>query len=386
MNARRCGLSGCYRVAVALWLIALTACHTSNNDRGASDDVKAPVGDAKDQRVVTLSESQRGLAGIATEVLEPRSLPTVVRAPGEVILNAYATSQVAPRIEAQIVARLAKLGDHVDAGQMLVTLSSVAMADAQGNLILTEREWRRVQELGPKVVSERRFVEAQVAAQRARATARAYGLTSAQIGDLLETGHSKFADGRFTLLAPQQGTVIRDDFVVGEMIQPGRVLFEITDDSSRWVEARLSPQEASGIAVGDTARVRVSAQWLDARVVQLYQTVDESTRTQPVRIELPDPARRVKPGVFVDVEIVANTGPPALALPDEAVLPTPNGDWEVFVETMPGAYRPVEVSVLGSANGFTRIAGVDAGTTIVTTGAFFLQSELGKSGFDADND
>lgn len=364
--------------AVSWLLIALGAC--------GADEGDTPEADAAREGVVTLSEAQQRLAGIRTERLMPRSVPAAIQAPGEVMLDAYATARVTPRIQAQVVARHAKLGDQVDEGQDLVTLSSVEMADAQGSLIVTDREWKRVQDLGREVVSDRRFVEAQVAAQQARATARAYGMTPAQIGALLGNGDANPADGRFTLLAPQQGTVIQDAFVVGEMIDPGRVLFEVTDESTRWVEARLPPREASAISIGDPARIRIANEWIDARVVQLHQAVDEMTRTLPVRIEVPDSDGRLKPGVFVDAEILSGGGAPVLAVPEEAVLPTPEGEWEVFVETSPGEYRPLEVALLGSSGGLARISGIEAGITVVTEGAFFLQSELGKSGFDADDD
>jgi multidrug efflux pump subunit AcrA (membrane-fusion protein) len=90
--------------------------------------------------------------------------------------------------------------------------------------------------------------------------------------------------------------------------------------------------------------------------------------------------------MFVDTEISSSEGAPVLAVPEEAVLPTPDGDWEVFVERSPGEFRPVSVALLGSEGGLARIEGVEAGTIIVTAGAFFLQSELGKSGFDVDDD
>lgn len=376
---------------LAAFCALLSACSAANDDGdgdGSSGENETPALETEvtAEGVVQLSETQRQLAGIATEVLTPRPLAEAIRAPGEAILNAYATAQVTPRIQAQVVARHAKLGDRVERDQRLVTLSSVEMADAQGALVVTDREWRRVQDLGREVVSERRFVEAQVAAQQARATALAFGMTPEQINGLLANSDANLADGRLTLLAPQQGTVIKDDFLLGEMIDPGRVLFEITDESMRWVEARLSPQEASPISVDDAARIDVGGESIDGRVIQLHQAVDEATRTLPVRIEVPDPDGRFKPGVFVDVEILPRNGAPALALPEQAVLPTPDGDWEVFVETAPGEYRPVEVTLLGSTGGLARISGVEAGTTVVSEGAFFLQSELGKSGFDVDDD
>ena len=69
---------------------------------------------------VHLSPVQRQTLSLQISVLESRPLGNSFRVPGEVRLNAYATAQVTPRIEAQVLARHARLGDQVEAGEPLV--------------------------------------------------------------------------------------------------------------------------------------------------------------------------------------------------------------------------------------------------------------------------
>ena len=57
----------------------------------------------------------------------------------------------------------------------------------------------------------------------------------------------------------------------------------------------------------------------------------------------------------------------------------------VFVEHEDNQFEPKEINVLRTNNGVTVIDGIDAGTRVVTHGAFFLQSELAKSGFNIHN-
>ena len=60
--------------------------------------------------------------------------------------------------------------------------------------------------------------------------------------------------------------------------------------------------------------------------------------------------------------------------------------WGVFVEQdEAGDFKPVEIEVVKTIDGYTVIKGLPEGTRIVTYGAFFVQSELAKSGFSADN-
>jgi len=334
---------------------------------------------------VHLRPEQIQALGVRTERLLARPLGQILHAPGEVRLNRYATDRVAPRIGAQVIARHVRLGDEVRAGQALVTLSSVEMAEAQGAAVVAAREWQRVRSLGRKVVAASRFLEVQIAHQQTRARAVSYGMTSAQVDELLREGAAK-ADGSFVLLAPRNGTVVADDFIVGEVAGPGRALFEITDESVRWVEAGLARRDAARVSIGNAARINSGSVWMAGRVAQIHHLLDETTRTRAVRIEVPDPEHRLHPGEFVDVAIETGEGAPVLALPEAAVLRSPHGDWQVFVAgDEPGAYRPVQVKRRYATAGLAVVEGIAAGAEVVTHGAFFLASELAKGGFDPHN-
>lgn len=226
-----------------------------------------------------------------------------ITAPGEVQLNAYASAQVTPRIAAQIMRRHVHLGDEIKAGVPLVTLSSVEMAEAQGALMLADAEWNRVQKLGKEVVSERRYVEAQTARQLAYAKVIAYGMTREQVEQLLRSADPTRADGSFTLVAPRAGRVILDDFIEGKLAEPGKVLFEITDESMLWVQVRLSPTQATGVRIGMPVQVRAGDTWLTGRVIQTMHRFDEQTRTYTVRCEVRNRGDALHSGQFVDVRL-----------------------------------------------------------------------------------
>jgi len=330
---------------------------------------------------VQLTPEQRAMAGIVSEALQPRDIATLLIAPGEIQLNAYATVEVTPRIAAQVLERHARLGDAVRQGQALVTLSSVEMAQAQGELLVAEREWQRVSKLGREVVAEQRYTEARVAREQARARVRAYGMTAAEMQRLLASGNAELADGRFQLLAQRDGTVIRDHFVVGELIEPGRILFQISDESVLWVEARLTPAEAAQIRVGAAAVVVGQGAEVQGRVTQVHHALDEDTRTLGVRIEVSNPQDLLHPGLFVEARIAGGTLEQVLAVPAEAVVRSADGGRMIFVERQDNVFEAMEVGARPVADGRVVLAGISAGERVVTRGAFFLQSELAKSGF-----
>ncbi len=332
-----------------------------------------------------LSAVQRRMASVETITVRRESLGEAITSPGEVILNAYRTSRVTPRIPAQVIERHVRLGDRVTTGQPLVTLSSVEMAEAQGELMEADVESRRVKKLGRQVVSEKRYVAAQIAWQLAYARVSAFGMTKSQIDSLIRTGDASRATGEFQLLSFQDGTVISDNFVVGELVEPGHMLMEISDESLLWVEARLTPESAARVTLGSPARVRVGERWLEGKVVQARHTLDEVTRTLALHVEVANPDDTLHPGQFVEVVIEGRKRLEGLAVPVAAVLRGPDGDWQVFVETTPGRFEPKEVQVVRTVGDRMLIEGIPEGTTIVGEGAFFVQSEMAKGGFDPHN-
>lgn len=340
--------------------------------------------DHDEEGSVHLNPEQMKAANIVVESLSLKEVAMNVRAPGEIKLNAYNTFKVSPRINAQVITRHAKLGDEVLTGQALVTLSSVEMAEAQGQLLLAHKEWKRVQKLGRKVVSARRYITAKVEYEKANANAKAYGMSEKGITALL--AQKRTADGSFQLVAKQDGRILHDKFIIGDYIAPGYELMVIANESTMWVEARVTPNIVSQINIGNPAEILINKQRLPAKVIQLHHTLDETTRTSAVRIEVSNDKDRLHAGMFVTALITTGNQTKALQVPEAAVLRSADGDWQVMVEQdEAGEFKGVEVNVKNISNGNAIIEGIKPGTRVVTQGAFFVQSELAKGGFEIHN-
>jgi cobalt-zinc-cadmium efflux system membrane fusion protein len=339
-------------------------------------------GHAEEEEIgaVELGPKERSAAGISTAPVGFRGLSEQVTMPAEVVVNAYESASVTTRITAQVLERFVKLGDEITTDQPLVRLSSVEMADAQGTLIIADQEWQRVRDLGKAAVSGRRYVEAEIARSQALAKVLAYGMTAAQADDLLRRGAAALATGEFVLMAPQQGTVLSDAFIAGELIEPGRVLFNISDESTLWVEASTVPSDLTHFEVGAPARVaHGDGHWINGRVIQLHHQLDETTRRQGLRIEVDNADDHLHPGQFVEAEISTGEGPSVLAVPSEAITLI-EGTPTVFLlednrELHP---RPVETGI--AAGGWTEIVGgLSDGDEIAVSGVFHIKSLLLKS-------
>jgi len=303
--------------------------------------------------------------------------------PGRVLVeivdesSVWVEARVTPKIPSVVEERHVRLGDVVEAGQPLATLSSVAMAEAAGELMLAAYEWRLVRELGRDAVSGRRYAEAETAQRKAMARVLAYGLTERQ-ADALSTSDDLHAfSGRFDLLAPRPGTVFSDDFVVGDLVEPGRVLVEIVDESSVWVEARAA--DLPDAERGDSAIV-VSDDGgrFDGRVVQRHHQLDEVTRTRALRIEVENVDDRLHPGQFVAVEFETGVTEPVLAVRRTAVT-LMEGSESVF-RLEGDEFHPVRIMTGDNVGDWVVVdQGLESGDMVATVGVFHIKSLLLKS-------
>lgn len=317
-------------------------------------------------------------AGIVVDRATARDLTEELKAPGEVKADAYSTELVSPRIDSMVLARKVRLGDVVKAGQPLVMLSSVQVAETQGALIVAEQDWQRVASLGAQAVSGRRYTEVKVQRDQARAKLRAYGLSDAQIAGVLRAGSAR-ADGSYALLAPTDGRITTDQFLVGERVEPGRTLFTLVKEDSVWVEAQLSPADAGRVNAGGSARILVHGTSLPGKVIQRAHQTDERTRTVPIRIQVDNSRDLLHPGELVDARLSTGSPSRAVAVPADAIVIVQN-QATVFVMKGEGRFEPAPVAVGENRDGWVEIKqGLKPGTTYVSKGAFVLKARMLRS-------
>lgn len=331
-----------------------------------------------DESSVKMTLAERLKNGIVTSSVQERILANTISAPGEVKANLYTSSEITSRISAQVIGRHVKMGDSVLAGQVLVTLSSVEMAEAQGDLILSQLEWERAQKLGKDVISEQKYLEARVKAQQARARVISFGMTESQVNMILKKNDASVTSGVFDLFTQQDGTIIQDDFIMGQFVEAGQPLMRIIDEDRIWVEAQLPPHKASAIKFGTTAWIIKDQTQLEGKVVQSYHSVDEESRTMAIRAEFDNSSDSFHSGEFVNISIKTGAGSSTLAVPNEAItiLEGKNVVFHLDGEK----FEPTEIEAGQSMGGWTEIlSGIEVGSEIVTEQVFYVKSLILKS-------
>jgi len=354
-----------------------------------------PTGDTA---TVKLTLAQIKQAGITTATIQRQSRSQMITAPGVAAFNAYALADITTLVDSVVHQRHVHLGDHVTKGQKLVTLNSTALAQAEAAYLQARAEHHRSkQELvrlkslaGQKIISQARLQQADSNAQTAHARLAAekaalysYGLNKNDIAGLL----NQHRYGLLTLRAPHAGTVVGDDFRLGQHMAAGSRLMQVIDESYVWVEVKIPESQLFKIRRGQTAMVILKSddQQYTGRVLNIHHQLDPATRTAGVRLQVKNNADALHPGMFVQAKISIDSAGDALLLPERAVQ-RQNNESIVFIRNQDGKFVRRVVRIGNPEAGFVPVFdGVKAGETVVVGGSFSLISELMKASF-ADED
>ncbi len=340
-----------------------------------------PEHDDSEEGLIEISSEQMAFADITVATLSPQLVRDQLVAPGEVLSDAYSNWKISVRAPSLVKVRHITLGSKVSEGAPLATLFSGEMANAQSDFLVARDEWKRVKGLGRAATGSQRYVETEQAFLAGRAKLLLLGMSSEALAAIEKTGGIDNI-GEYTLASPVDGIVLDDNFVQGAWLEAGFELAELTDESKLWVEAKIPAGSGEAIEEGGAALITGNGRSLKATVIQQSHIIDHETRTRVIRLAVDNTKEAFHPGYFVRVAFDVGSGELVLAVPEEALMRSEDGDWQVFIEEKPGHFRSQEVDVVRKSPTLTVIKGIEAGVRIVTNGAFFLASEQAKAGFD----
>ena len=297
------------------------------------------------------------------------------------------------RVGSPVMGRIASLyvreGEEVKKGQLLATLSSTGLSEAQLTLLkatsqrqLAQRAVERSRTLldagviGAAEVQRREAELSQSASEvdAARDQLALLGMLPESIDDLVKTRRINSAT---RIIASMDGVVLDRKITLGQVIQPADTIFEIADLTHLWLLADVPEQNAGRLQEGQLVEASIGALpnlTLRGKLAFISHTVNPETRTVRVRMELPNPRARYKPAMLATMLLKEHTEKRTV-VPIAAVVREENVE-HLFVQRAPGTFvlRPVS---LGDEFDGRRVLleGLQPGEQIVTAGAFHLNNE-----------
>ena len=313
----------------------------------------------------------------------------VQEVPGRIEANERQVTRIGASVTGRVTEVLVEVGDRLVSGQALARVASPELTQAQmaflrahASAALAERAVERARQLFQADVigsAELQRRESELAMARAEQRAmgdqlRLMGIGTAALDQLREKGTLQ---PHAAVVSPQAGVVIERKVSNGQVAQPGDPLFTVADLGNVWVVGALPEQTARTVQVGQRVDIEVPAlggRKLSGKIVYVGDTVSPETRTVPLRTEVDNAHRDLKPQMLATMRI---RGEPmrTLVVPADAVVRESDKD-HVFVRTGENEFRltPIE---LGAAEGAVRpvLGGLAAGVEIVVGGAFHMNNE-----------
>jgi len=236
------------------------------------------------------------LMDIETALVERRFAETEVRMVGEVTYDetrlAYITAWVPGRIErmyADFTGTLVRKGDH------LVDLYSPEVLAAKDELQRAKRALGQIPANAPEVLHQ----TATSTLEAVRSKLRRWGMTSGQIAQAEASGA---ASDRVTIYAPTGGTVIERNGQEGMYVETGERIYVIASLDHLWVQLKAYESDLAWLHFGQTVQFSTEAnpgEEFEGTIAFIDPTVNETTRTVDVRMNVPNEDGRLKPGMFV---------------------------------------------------------------------------------------
>ncbi len=264
-------------------------------------------------------------------------------------------------------------GQSVSAGDVLAVLDTrqerAQLAALEAQRELARLTFDRMQGLlNERVVSQ---------AELDRATAD-YRQTDARVGEV------RAVIDRKTIRAPFSGVLGIRQVNLGQYLAGGAELVELQSLNPIYVNFSVPQQSGAALSVGRAVRITANDTAVEGagRVTAIDSKVDEATRNIQVQATFANPRGALRPGMFVQTEVVLGPKRTVVSLPASSVSYAPYGD-SVFVvaelKTPDGqSYKGVRQQMvkLGLARGdqISVLSGINPGDEVVTSGVFKLRN------------
>jgi RND family efflux transporter MFP subunit len=320
---------------------------------------------------VQLSPERMQSIGVKIGTVEYKQLDDDTRVTGTVAIDERRVSYVQARFPGYIRKVFANATyQYVQRGQPLFTIYSPELVATQQEYLLAVQNQKALASSTVSGVASGAASLSDAAEQRLEQ----WDVPATELAKLKQTG-KPITDIVFN--SPASGYITEYNALPNMSVEPATRLYTLADLSEVWVIAQVFQDDIGRVLPGNTAQVIVGAypgRVFSGRIEEILPQVDLATRTVSVRLAIGNPSLKLKPGMFVNVDLKTSLGR-QLVVPASAVLQSGTRQL-AFLYSGDGRIEPKEIT-LGPRSGDNLVVtkGLSAGQKIVTSANFLIDSE-----------
>ena len=327
---------------------------------------KQPNAPQTRQFIVPVERQQQIGVTYATVKREP--LRHTIRSVGLVVPDKARNWQFVSRVDGYVQKlNVTAPGEIVDKGAPLLSIYSP-------DLLTSEREFVELLRMRDEAKSKDARETPSRLINSAKERLHLWNVTDEQIDELQKT---RKPQENLTLLSPFRGIVQSVPAEQGKSVKVGDMLVEVADLSVVWVWAEFYENELPMLKVDQKIDITAKSypgEKFEGTISLINPFLEEAKRTAKVRIDIPNPDFKLRPGMYVNTELAMNMGE-GLTIPVSAVMPTGTRN-VVFINRGEGKLEPRIVQI-GSKYGesYEVQNGLHEGEQVVASANFLIDAE-----------
>ena len=364
--------------------------HGHNESEDAEHVESGHIEEGKDH--IELSENEIKEFEIRIDTARSGSIRETLTLPGEITLDPDHLIHIVPRVSGITKNVYKTLGDRVEEGDLLATLSSRELAEikaeteaAKSRYELAKATFEREKKLKKeRLTSEREFLEAKQFRDNAYIE---YNLAKQKLRAIgIEQNNNHCSDDcdltLYEIRSPGDGIITEKHIVQGELLNDESRPFVIANLDHVWVNLTVYQKDLEKINVGQQVKVisGYDIPDVDSEIIYISPNVSEETRSASARVVIDNKDEKWRPGLFVSVDVTLSNLKSDIVIPKSA-LETIDDQSVVFIKNQEG-FEPHPVT-LGRSDktNVEVIEGLHAGDKYVAKNAFVLKAQLQKASF-----
>lgn len=320
---------------------------------------------------VQLSPERMQSIGVKTGTVEYKPLSDDIHATGTVDIDERLLSYVQVRFPGYIRKVFANSTyQYIRKGEPLFTVYSPDLLATQQEFLLAQQNQKLLQSSSVDGVAAGATSLSTAAEERLEQ----WDVPPSELARLKETG-KPITD--LTIYSPVSGYITERNALPNLYVEPSTRLYTVADLSRVWVNAQIFQDDIDRLRPGDAVVINVDSypgRTFTGQIEEILPQVDMATRTVRARLAIANPGVKLKPGMFVNVDLKASLGR-QLVVPASAVIQSGTRQL-VFLNHGNGNLEPKDVTV-GPRVGddFVVLHGLEAHQSVVTSANFLVDSE-----------